>query len=896
MSAPTQLRVEHLDDPLGLTVRAPRLSWRLPAGASRQGAYRVRAGRWDSGRVESDQSLLVPYAGPAVASGERVEWTVMVWTEAGPSDWAAPGWWEAGLLDPGDWTAQWIEPPTTKPPAAEPVSAEPVSADAPCPAWHLRGTCTFAGPVERARLYVTAHGVYEFFINGVRVGDMELTPGFTSYWSTLQVQTFDVTDLLRGGSNALGALVSGGWLKGVSLYRDTGLGLLAQLHVHGADGSLTRCGTGPDWVAARGAVRTADLRQGEVVDFREAVSDWCMPDADETGWERVTVENFDLTRLKSSPTPPVRRVSEIQPISVTRPRPDRQVVDLGQNINGWIRLSRLAPPGATLTLTYGEALGADGDVTIDHLLEIDHPPSKPFQRDQVTSGDRPDEPFEPRHTTHGFRYVRVEGHPDELGVDDLSGVVVHTDLRRTGWFECSDDRINRLHEAAVWSFRGNACDIPTDCPTRERAGWTGDWQIFVPTAAFLYDVAGFSAKWLRDLAADQQPDGLVLHCAPNAEREQYHPPGAAGWGDAAVIVPWEIYRAYGDRDLLEQQWPSMTAWVDYAARTAREQRHPSRVAARPVPAPHEAYLWDTGFHWGEWLEPGSPPPGAPADAISALVADLRTADHGNVATAYLCHSARLLAKAAVVLGEEDATRWHELALAVQHAWQTEFLRPDGAVTPENQANYARALAFGLIPDDLRSEAAGRLVGLIGAAGGHLGTGFLSTVHLLPVLADHGHDDIAYQLLFQDTEPSWLTMIDRGATTVWEHWSGLGENGLPNAPAGVGSLNHYSKGAVISFLHRYTAGIQLLDDGAPAYRRFRFAPRPGGGITWAHAAHDSPYGRIESSWRLHDGRFTLDVTVPPGTTAEVCLPDGTSREAGPGKARYVCRVLRDGRPA
>ncbi|SEE56283.1 family 78 glycoside hydrolase catalytic domain [Jiangella alba] len=854
MMVPTQLRVEHVEHPLGLTVATPRLSWRLPSGANRQTAYRLRAGGWDSGRVASDQSLLVPYAGRPLRSGERLDWTVKVWTDAGESAWAEPAWWEMGLLAADDWVAQWIEPP--QPPAGS---------TSPHPAHLVSGVARVDRSCERARLHVTAHGIYEFFINGERVGDAELTPGFTSYESTLQVQTFDVTDLIVVGQNKLDAVLSGGWVKWTRRYRHVPLGLLAQLHVLQTDGSLARFGTGPDWIAAASVVRTADLWHGQVVDLR----------AERGTGDPVRTRDFDPKRLRSSPAPPVRRIEELRAVSVTRVSATRQVIDLGQNVNGWIRLSKLGPEGTTLTVTYGEALDHDGDVTVDHVTGLDPEHSGSFQTDKVTTTGRPGATFEPRHTTHGFRYARVEGHPEDFDVDDVTGVVVHTDLRRTGWFECSDDRVNKLHEAAVWSFRGNACDIPTDCPTRERAGWSGDWQIFVSTAAFLYDVAGFSVKWLRDLAADQRPDGVVSHCVPNPEPDSFYadfPPGSAGWGDAAVIVPWEVYRAYGDLEVLEQQWPSMTSWVDYAARTAREHRHLLRKAARPASAPHEPFLWDTGFHWGEWLEPG-------ADMSGATIAELRARDHGTIATAYLYHSARLLAQVAAALDRAtDAGRYSDLAESVRLAWQTEFIREDGTIEPDTQASYVRALAFDLLPPEFRPGATERLVDLIRKADNHLGTGFLATPYLLPVLADNGHLDVAYELLFQDTEPSWLAMIDRGATTIWEQWNGIDKTGTPNA-----SLNHYSKGAVVSFLHRYTAGIRMLDS-APAYRRFMIEPRPGGGITSAQATHDSPYGRIRSSWRVDGERFSLDVTVPPGTTAEVRLPDGRTFEARPGHHR------------
>lgn len=901
MAAPGHLRVEHLDHPLGITVAVPRLSWRLPSGSRRQLAYRVRAGQWDSRRVESAQSVLVPYGGPHLRSAERVVWTVKVWTDAGESDWAEPAWWEMGLLGPSDWVAAWVEPPES-PQARE---------RSPRPAWLLRGTATVPGPIAHARLYATAHGIYEVFVNGHRVGDAELTPGLTSYHTRLQVQTFEVTALLRPGPNAIGMIVSDGWFRGQTagprLDRTYGdrVAVLAQLHAEGPDGSVRRVGTGPDWVAAVGAIHAADLIEGQVVDLRDEPQGWCQPGADLDGWTPVEVGDYDRTRLTGSPAPSVRRVQEIRPVAVWRPAPGRQVVDLGQNLNGWVRLTNLGPAGTTLTLTHGETLDAAGDVTTRNVATNKLDPAMatlpwdfsktlaPFQVDRVTSAGRPGEAYEPRHTTHGFRYVRVQGHPGELTADDVTGVVVHTDLRRTGWFACSDERINRLHEAAVWSFRGNACDIPTDCPTRERSGWTGDWQVFVPTAAFLYDVAGFATKWLRDLAAEQRPDGVVLHSAPELTPVALQvalgmPPGSAGWGDAAVIVPWEIYRAYGDVRLLQEQWPSMAAWVEHAARVARERRHPSRIAARPTPAPHEQHLWDTGFHWGEWLEPGALVEFESDDsALRSFTTAYGRADYGEVATAYLHRSAHLLSRMAAVVGRDaDAARYGALAVAAKAAWQAEFVRPDGTLTCDTQAAHVRALAFSLVPDALRARVAERLVALVRKADTHLGTGFLATAHLLPVLADTGHLDVAYELLFQDTEPSWLTMIDRGATTMWEHWGAIGADGLPSAPGAVGSLNHYSKGVVISFLHRYVAGIQQLEEHV-AYRRFRIAPRPGGGLTSAWAAHECPYGRIESAWRMDGDRFALDVAIPPGTTAQVVLPDGSRHEAEPGHAAFTC---------
>jgi alpha-L-rhamnosidase len=432
---------------------------------------------------------------------------------------------------------------------------------------------------------------------------------------------------------------------------------------------------------------------------------------------------------------------------------------------------------------------------------------------------------------------------------------------------------------ATWSFRGNACDVPTDCPHRERAAWTGDWQVFVPAAAFLYDVAGFSLKWLRDLAAEQLDDGCILNFAPDPGRKRglagadvgwRFLSGSSGWADAIVMVPWQLWRAYGDLDLLGEFWPAIVRWLDYAAEMARTQRFHARSTARPEPLPHEHILWDTGFHWGEWLEPGAPDVPPWAD------------DPGPVATAFLSRSAELASRIAGLLGNDtDEVRFGELAAGARDAWSREFIADDGSLTPSTQATYVRALAFGLVPEEFRAEIADHLVRMIRDAGMHLGTGFLATPYLLQVLADTGHLDVAYDVLLQRTPPSWLAMVDAGATTMWEAWDGMLETGVPKA-----SLNHYSKGAVIEFLHGYVAGIELLDE-YPGYQRFRIRPRPGGGITWAEGVHDSPYGRIESSWRVDGGELALTVTIPPGTHAEVVLPDGTVASAEPGMSVHRC---------
>jgi alpha-L-rhamnosidase len=670
-------------------------------------------------------------------------------------------------------------------------------------------------------------------------------------------------------------LLSDGWWRGqnhmfrfIDVFGET-VGVFAELHVTDDDGLTTVHVTDDAWTWTPSHILRADLIAGEVHDLRRRVHDWCSPSAAaRDGWRPVRVADHGVSQLCDTVGPAVRRMGELAAVSVTEPAPGRHIVDFGQVSNGWIRIDDLGPEGTELTIVHAEALLSDG-TDVDGVFAgpaateegDDH---IPFQTDVVISaGDGSS--FEPRHSTKGFRYVRIDGHPGPLSPESLTSVVVHNDVPAIGAFSCSDDDLNRLHLAADWSLRTNLCSVPTDCPTRERAGYTGDWQIFVSTAAYLYDVTDFSTKWLHDVAADQRESGVVTSFSPDpgdAARRVLGGwwdvlQGSAGWGDAIVHVPWELYRATGRLDVLRPFVDPMRRWVDFAANEAASRRHADRVAARPTAAPHEEFLWDTGFHFGEWLEP---------DGVGFDVPRLRSMDHGPTATAFLHRSADELSKIASVVGERQvAVRYAELAQNALAAWRTEFIDDSGSVTPATQAILVRALAFGLVPEEHRTRVAAQLADLIRAADTHLGTGFLATPFLLPVLADNGHLDLAYELLFQRTPPSWLAMLDAGATTVWESWTPFDEHGRVKD-----SLNHFSMGAVISFLHRYVAGLQLIE---PGYRSFKVEPRIGGGLSSASTHHDSPFGPIEVEWTLEADHGRIKVTVPSGTDAELLLPDG-----------------------
>ena len=647
--APGHLTVELVGgDELGRHV-VPALSWWLPDGAATQTAYRiVTDDGYDSGVVASDRQSYVEV--PVFDRSRRLSSArVQVQTDLGESAWSEPVALESGLLDPDDWSADWIG-----------VFEAERPEKGLRPAYWLRSEFD-AAELGEARLYVTALGLYEVFLNGQRVGDVELAPGYTQYAQRVPYQTFDVASLLRPGRNVLAALLADGWYRGqVGAPRpadqfgtDVALRLQLELHTGGAWTTVAR--TDSTWRTSPSYVTAADLIGGQHEDRRLVDGSVHEVGFGDAGWAPVTRPEHAVAIVPPM-SPPVRRVEEITAVSVTRLDTDGAfIADLGQNINGWTRLADLGPVGSHLTLRHGEHLDTDGDLTTEHLtinLPFLPAPLPVGQVDEVVSAGEPGDVFEPRFTTHGFQYVRIEGHPGPLAPEDVTGVVVHSDLRRTGWFECSDERINRLHEAVVWSLRGNMCAIPTDCPQRERSGWTGDWQIFAPTAAYLFDVNGFTRSWLRDIALDRRADGCVGNISPATPTEGFDGGlmarlnGSAGWGDVVASAPWDLYQAYGDATLLRESWAAMTGWVDYAARTAAENRHPTRVAARPEPSAHEEFLWDTGFHWGEWLEPG-----LDLSDFGAFAG----ADKSDVATAYLHRSALTVAEVGEVLGEDEAT-------------------------------------------------------------------------------------------------------------------------------------------------------------------------------------------------------------------------------------------------
>ena len=713
------------------------------------------------------------------------------------------------------------------------------------------------GAVARATLHATAHGIFEAHLNGQPVSDDVLSPGWSSYEWRLRYRSYDVTALLQPTS-VLGIALGNGWFRGRlgwggarALYGKE-LAALAQLEVEFSDGYVQTVVTDESWTAGPSAVLFNDLYDGQAIDARRYSNAWLEPGFSDEAWTGVHPAELDFSTLTPYIGPPVRRQEELPPIKIWTSPTGKTLVDFGQNLVGWIRASVQGPAGTTITLRHAE------------VLEKEELGTRPLRTAKAT--DRfilsgAEDVFEPTFTFHGFRYVEVDGWPGELTSDALTAVVVSSELRRIGEFECSDEMLNQLHRNVVWGLRGNFLDVPTDCPQRdERLGWTGDIAVFTPTATYLFDVDDFLRDWLKDLAAEQQAaDGLVPSVVPDVLKYVERPAGwpipdtTAIWSDAAVWVPWSLWWAYGDLQVLADQFDSMVA-------------HVRRIESKLSPTG----LWDEGFQFGDWLDPTAPPdePG------------VSRADNGVVATACLYRDAHIVRDAATLLGRhEDAEHFASLAERTRAAFNEHYVRPEGIIHSDAETPYALAIVFGLLDPEDEQLAGKRLADLVAESGYHIRTGFAGTPFITHALTQTGHLEAAYRLLLQTECPSWLYPVTMGATTIWERWDSMLPDGTIN-PGQMTSFNHYAFGAVAYWMHQIIGGIAPLE---PGYSRVLIAPQPGGDIRWARSSLDSRHGKISVSWSQdHDGPIELDVAVPDGVTALVQLPGTPAQELGSGQ--------------
>ncbi|MHC4394237.1 MAG: family 78 glycoside hydrolase catalytic domain [Planctomycetota bacterium] len=841
------MKCEYKTNPIGIDVKKPRLSWKMASTqrAVRQAAYQIRAAEsmddltrgknllWDSGKVESEESVHIVYGGKIPVSRQRLWWQLRVWdNKGGGSGWSEPAFWEMGLLKKSDWKGDWIEPN---------LKEDPNSSN-PCPM--LRKEFILNGTVSSARAYVTALGLYQMELNGKVVGEQLFTPGWTAYLHRLQYQTYDVTELLKEGNNCVGVILGDGWYRGRlawakprNMYGEK-VALLAQIEVVYSDGSREVIATDPTWKAKTGPILMSDIYDGEIYDARLEIDNWSKTGLGDGRWASVTAVKHSKDILVAPAGPAVKRIEEIKPVGVFKTPAGEKIVDMGQNMVGWVRIKVKGAAGTHIKLRHTEVLDAEGNFYTENLR-------KAKQTAEYILRGRGEEVFEPHFTFHGFRYVAVEGWPGELSPEAFRGVVIHSDIPSTGTFECSSDMINQLQHNIKWGQKGNFLDVPTDCPQRdERLGWTGDAQVFARTACFNADVAAFYTRWLADVAADQKPSGAVPHVIPDvlALGKPEGQSASAGWADAAVVVPWTMYLCYGDVRILEQQYSSMKGWVDYMAGRAGD-----------------SYFWNNDFTYGDWLAFNtnrSDYPGA-------------TTDKDLVCQAYFIRSTELLRRTAKVLGKRgDAAKYGRMLEKIRKVFRDEFVTVNGRLASNTQTAYSLALAFDLVPSRLKEKTAKRLADDVKRFG-HITTGFLGTPLICHVLSDYGYLEQAYMLLNRKEYPSWLYPITKGATTIWERWDGIKPDGTFQNK-GMNSFNHYAYGAIGEWLYRVVAGIEI-DEQKPGYKHIIIQPHPGGQMTYARARLDSMYGSIESGWRLEGKMMTVNIEIPPNTNATVRLP-------------------------
>ena len=846
-----RILVENRVNPMGLDISSPRFTWVMSSSERNkmQSAYEIKVAMsaadlsgdnllWTSGKVESDQSTFVEYTGPELQSRLKYFWQVRVWDERdNNSGWSDPGFWQMGFLDPeNEFVATWITP----------GYEESIQRESPL---FRKSFQLDSKNVARATAYITAHGMYEAWINGQRIGDDYFTPGWTSYENRLQYQVYDVTKMLQSGENAIGIMLGNGWYRGFLAWGDrndhygSDIAVLYQLDIEFEDGSTQRIVTDDSWVATKGPVVFSELYDGETYDSQKEIEGW-----NTTGfkslWPKVKEANFPKDVLIATYNEPIRKQERINPIDIFKSPKGELIVDFGQNLVGWVQLKVKESDGDKLEIFHAEVLDKEGNFYVENLRSADQ------KMTYILDGS--EQVLEPHFTFQGFRYIQVVGYPGELKPENLTAIALYSDMIPTGDFTCSDPLVNKLQENIQWGQKGNFLDVPTDCPQRdERLGWTGDAQAFFRTAAYNMNVHNFFSKWMKDVAADQSENGAVPFVVPNVLGP--NATGSAGWADVATIIPWESYLLYGDERMLEEQYPSMKSWVEYIKSQSQDN------------------LWKSGFHFGDWLFYRPDDDNAGRAAVT---------DRYYITQCFYGYSTQLLINAAEVLGySEDAQAYSALLADIKIAFQNEFLSASGRLGPNTQTAYVLALQFDMLPEDKRDQAVQRLVDNIKSYNYHLTTGFLGTPYLCHVLSRFGREDIAYELMMQDTYPSWLYPVTMGATTIWERWDGIKPDSTFQTPS-MNSYNHYAYGAIGDWMYRNVAGINAVAL-SPGYKQMVIKPIPGGGLNAAEGSLNTYYGKIVSGWSLESNRLVQNLTIPVNTTAEVWIPSTTTAEVEEG---------------
>lgn len=848
----TDLLTENLKNPMGLGVPQPRFSWKLQNKKRGivQTAYEINVKQddktlWNSGKVTSDSSVMVTYKGPALKSNTHYKWQVKVWdNDTNTPAQSNVATFHTGFFKIADWKAKWI----TSGFAVDSIKKADPFLERPSP--YFRKTFNTVKTVKSATLFATSHGIYEAYLNGKRVGDLYFTPGWTSYHNRLQYQAYDVTKLLDKNNalnapNALGVVLANGWYRGnigwgqTTNFYGSHVALLLQLEITYTDGTAQTITSDESWKVSTGEITYSEMFHGEHIDFNKENTGWMMPDYNDAKWRKVNVGNFDKNNLVAMQSEGVREHEIFKPVKVFTTPKGEKVIDFGQNLTGWVRMKIKGKAGHQVKLYHAEVLDKEGNFFTENLRTAK-------AEDIYTLKDDKEITVQPHFTFHGFRYVKVVNYPGQLKPENFEAVALYSDIDQTGSFSSSSKLINQLQSNIEWGQKGNFLDIPTDCNQRnERLGWTGDIQIFARTGLFNMRAHNFLVKWLDDVKVEQSPAGEIPNWVPTHGGRS----NMAAWADAITIVPWELYRAYGDKKVLTNYYNSMKAYLESIQKVTNND------------------LWDKAATFGDWLAYSPEKDEKKSPAVSKPL----------IAQAYYANSVRIFTNSARILGKkEDAEKYDALLKRVKEAFRKAFIDANGNLTSQTQAAYVIALDFGMIPPELEQKAADRLVELVNEYG-HFTTGFLASPPLCHVLAKYGHQDLAFKLLEREQYPSWLYPITMGATTFWERWNGIKPDGnFQTQKPQSNSFNHYAHAAIGDFLYRKIAGISTDESVYESvkgigYKHININPMPGGSLTNAKATLQTYYGTISSGWAIKNGKFILDVEVPVNTTATIYLP-------------------------